>query len=71
MPDAMFLTVREAAARYRVSTWLCYQNAASGKWSHLRVGGAIRFYADELDACLRRQRAPGGAAAAAEPAGAA
>jgi excisionase family DNA binding protein len=59
---AEYLTVREAAQRYRVTTWLLYKLAADRKLPHARIGAAIRFDAAELDAFLRGQRGNGASA---------
>jgi excisionase family DNA binding protein len=46
--DEPFLTVREAAARLRVSTATLYDLLAAGRIDHYRVANAIRVLASAM-----------------------
>jgi excisionase family DNA binding protein len=48
-----FLTVREAAARLRVSPATVYALCAQGKLPHARVSNALRISAEEVEGLLR------------------
>ena len=64
--DAKWLTVKEAAARSKLSPWSIYQGCERGEIRHIRVGGrrAIRLTPEALDEwMLKHERAPAGAAA--------
>jgi len=50
-----FLTVREVAARLRVSTSTVYDLCESGGLAHVRVSNAIRVGEDDLTAFILRQ----------------
>jgi excisionase family DNA binding protein len=51
-----FLTVREVAARLRVSTATVYSLCESGALSHVRVSNSIRVCEEALRAFLQRGR---------------
>lgn len=56
-----WLTVKEAAARAKLSPWSIYQGCERGEIRHIRVGGrrAIRLTPEALDEwMLRHERAP-------------
>ncbi|GHE31332.1 hypothetical protein GCM10017673_37570 [Streptosporangium violaceochromogenes] len=52
VPDQGFVTVAEAAARFRVSKMTVYRLVHTGEISSIRVGRSIRIPADELAAKL-------------------
>jgi excisionase family DNA binding protein len=54
-----FLTVREVAARLRLSTATVYDLCESGGLAHVRVSNAIRVAEADLTAFLLRQRKKG------------
>jgi excisionase family DNA binding protein len=49
---AQLLTVREAAARLRVSPVTIYRLCAQGKLPHLRVSNALRISSEDVDALV-------------------
>jgi excisionase family DNA binding protein len=51
-----FLTVREVAARLRVSTATVYSLCESGALSHMRVSNSIRVSVDDLCTFLEGER---------------
>ena len=51
-----FLTVREVAARLRISTATVYAICERGELAHVRVSNAIRVQEEEIDAYLGRKR---------------
>jgi excisionase family DNA binding protein len=50
-----FLTVREVAARLRVSPVTVYALCAGGKLPHTRVSNSVRIALEDLEAFLRRK----------------
>jgi excisionase family DNA binding protein len=52
----LLLTVREVAARLRVSTATVYDLCESGGLAHVRVSNAIRVGEDDLRAFILRGR---------------
>ncbi len=59
--DAKWLTVKEAAARAKLSPWSIYQACERNEITHIRVGGrrAIRMTPEALDGWLvRHERGP-------------
>ena len=50
------LTVKDVAQRLRVSTGLVYKLAASGQLEHHRIGAALRFSEEHLQAYLDQSR---------------
>lgn len=55
-PPAPLLTVRDVAARLRVSTKTVYRLKAEGVLAHLKVRGSLRFLEDDLRALENRSR---------------
>ena len=59
--DTKWLTVKEAAARAKLSQWSIYQACERNEIRHIRVGGrrAIRLTPEALDSWLvRHERGP-------------
>jgi excisionase family DNA binding protein len=54
-PPAPLLTVRDVAARLQVSTTTVYRLRASGQIAVMKVGAALRFRAEDVEAYERRQ----------------
>jgi len=53
---AQFLTVREAAARLRVSPVTIYRLCADGRLRHVRISNALRIAAEAVEDYLRPPR---------------
>lgn len=65
--DAKWLTVKDAAARAKLSPWSIYQGCERGEIRHIRVGGrrAIRITPEALDDWLRQhERGPAASSSA-------
>jgi excisionase family DNA binding protein len=51
-----FFTVKQVAEQLHVSNGLIYKLAASGELEHHRIGAALRFSENQLQAYLDRSR---------------
>ncbi len=58
MKMAETLTAREVAQLLGVNRATVYKLAAAGELAHLRIGGAVRFRRDDVEAYLRRVYRP-------------
>jgi excisionase family DNA binding protein len=54
-PHERLMTVREVASRLGVCTALVYRLCQRNELRPLRIGGALRFHADEVESFLARR----------------
>jgi excisionase family DNA binding protein len=56
MPESEFLTVKEAAARLRMSPSWLYLQVETGQIPHIRFGSSIRFVLGTLNNWIAKTR---------------